>query len=159
MGVRMVLDPDFNEFLRLFLAHEVRFLIVGGYAVAAHGLPRATGDLDAWILVDEQNAAKVLAALDDFGFGSLELSLSDFSRPDSIVQLGYPPHRVDIMTEVDGLTFEAAWERRVTITIDAMSIPFIGRDDLIANKRAAGRPQDLADVARLSAGGEGGPTG
>jgi hypothetical protein len=148
MGVAMERDPDFNEFLRLFLAHEVRFLVVGGYAVAVHGLPRATGDLDAWIWIDEQNATRLLAALIEFG--SLGLSLSDFNKPDSIVQLGYPPHRIDIITEVDGISFEDAWSRRIAVLVDGMSVPFIGRDDLIANKTAAARPQDLADVARLS---------
>ncbi len=152
----MDLDPDFNEFLRLFLAHEVRFLVVGGYAVAAHGLPRATGDLDAWIWVDEQNASRVIAALTEFGFGSLGLTTSDFKAPDSVVQLGDPPHRIDIMTNVDGVSFDAAWERRFAVEIDGRPIPFIGRDDLIANKRAAGRPQDVADATRLSAAGHGG---
>ena len=147
----MDLDRDFNEFLRLFLAHDVRFLVVGGYALAAHGLPRATGDLDTWIWINEGNATNVTTALRDFGFGSLELSPEDFNKPDSVVQLGFPPHRVDILTEIDGVLFEPAWERRVILEIDGMQIPFIGRDDLIANKTASGRLQDLADIARLTA--------
>ncbi len=154
----MQLDPDFNEFLRLFLAHEVRFLIVGGYAVAAHGLPRATGGLDLWIWIDDQNTANVLAALTDFGFGSVGPSTSDFVPPDSVIQLGYPPHRIDIMTEIDGVSFDGAWEQRVVIQVGGMSIPFIGREDLVANKKASARPQDLADVARLAAVADTGPT-
>lgn len=149
-GVTMNLDRDFNEFLRLFLAHDVRFLVVGGYALAAHGLPRATGDLDTWIWINEGNAANVTAALRDFGFSSLDLSLEDFNKPDSVVQLGYPPHRIDILTEIDGVLFDQAWVRRVVLEVDGMQIPFIGREDLIANKTASSRLQDLADVARLT---------
>lgn len=146
----MDLDRDFSEFLQLFLVHDVRFLVVGGYALAAHGLPRATGDLDTWIWIDDANAASVTEALRDFGFRDLDLSPEDFNKPDSVVQLGFPPHRIDILTEIDGVFFEPAWERRVVIEIGGMPIPFIGREDLIANKSASGRLQDLADVARLT---------
>jgi hypothetical protein len=151
MEVTMRLDRDFSEFVESFLAHEVRFLIVGGYALAAHGLPRLTGDLDAWVWISDANAARVLAALTEFGFGSLGLTLQDFNRSDSVVQLGYPPHRIDILTEIDGVSFDDAWEHRLDIEIDGLLIPFIGREDLIANKRASGRPQDIADVLRLAA--------
>jgi hypothetical protein len=150
-GVTMLLDQDFNEFVGLFLDNEVRFLIVGGYALAAHGLPRLTGDLDAWVWISDDNASRVIRALTEFGFGSLGLTADDFNRPDSVVQLGYPPYRIDILTEIDGVSFESAWDRRLEVEIDSRHVPFIGRDDLIANKRASGRPQDIADVARLSA--------
>jgi hypothetical protein len=146
----MRLDQDFNEFVGLFLDNEVRFLIVGGYALAAHGLPRLTGDLDAWVWISDDNALRVIRALTEFGFGSLGLTADDFIRPDSVVQLGYPPCRIDILTEIDGVLFEAAWARRLEVEIDGRHVPIIGRDDLIANKRASGRPQDIADVARLS---------
>lgn len=147
----MELDKDFNEFVELFLEHNVRFLIVGGYALAAHGLPRATGDLDAWVWVNPQNAQNILRALNAFGFQNLSLTESDFSKEDAIVQLGYPPFRIDILTSIDGVAFDQAWEKKVVVELNGMKVPFIGREDLIANKKAAGRPQDLADVSRLTA--------
>lgn len=146
----MELDKDFNEFVELFLEHNVRFLIVGGYALAAHGLPRATGDLDAWVWVNPQNAQNILRALNAFGFQNLSLTESDFSKEDAIVQLGYPPFRIDILTSIDGVAFDQAWEKKVVVELNGMKVPFIGREDLIANKKAAGRPQDLADVSRLT---------
>ncbi|MGC1238058.1 MAG: DUF6036 family nucleotidyltransferase [Acidimicrobiales bacterium] len=144
------LDPDFRDFVKLFVANDVRFLIVGGYAVAAHGLPRYTGDLDAWVWVSSENASRVVASLEAFGFTGLGLSEDDFNQPDRVVQLGYPPYRIDILTSIDGVEFEPAWERRVILELDGISVPFIGRDDLLINKRSAGRPQDIADVERLS---------
>ena len=146
----MNLDKDFNEFVALFVSNEVRFMVVGGYALAAHGLPRATGDLDTWVWISPQNASNIVTALNEFGFSQAGLSVVDFDHPDSVIQLGYPPHRIDILTSIDGVDFEDAWDRRVLIEIDGQIIPFIGRDDLITNKRAAGRPQDIADVARLT---------
>jgi hypothetical protein len=149
LGAPMILDRDFSEFVELFRAHNVRFLVVGGYAMAVHGLPRATGDFDAWIWIDEVNAAKVLAALNDFGFGSMGLSAEDFLQPNSIIQLGYPPYRVDILTSIEGVEFDFAWSRRIELQLENGVLPVIGREDLVTNKRAAGRPQDIADVARL----------
>ena len=146
----MQLDPDFREFVESFVANDVRFLIVGGYAVAAHGLPRYTGDLDAWIWVSPMNAERVLRSLEAFGFSGLGLTEDDFIKPDSVIQLGYPPYRIDILTSVEGVEFDDAWSRRVIVAIDDLEVPFISRDDLLANKRAAGRPQDIADVARLT---------
>ncbi len=146
----MKLDKDFNEFVTLFVASDVRFLIVGGYALAAHGVPRATGDLDAWVWINPENAAKVRRALEKFGFSGLGITTDDFSRTDSIVQLGYPPYRIDILTSIDGVEFEAAWDNRLMIDLDGVEVPFISRTDLIVNKRAAGRPQDVADVKRLT---------
>jgi hypothetical protein len=145
----MHLDPDFKEFVESFIAHDVRFLVVGGYAVAAHGLPRATGDFDAWVWVDTANARRIVSALTDFGFGGLELSEDDFNRAGSVVQLGYPPYRIDIITSIDGVDFDDAWEGRMPIHVDDIVLNIIGRDALIRNKIAAGRPQDLADVERL----------
>ncbi len=146
----MQLDPDFKEFVESFIANDVRFLIVGGYAVAAHGLPRYTGDLDAWIWVSPENAERVLHSLEAFGFSGLGLTEDDFVQPDSVIQLGYPPYRIDILTSIEGVEFDDAWSHRVIVAIDNLEVPFIGRDDLLANKRAAGRPQDIADVARLT---------
>ena len=152
----MEMDRDFNEFAELLLDHEVRFLIVGGYALAAHGAPRYTGDLDAWLWVDPINATRVLAVLEEFGFGAVDVTIEDLLNPDLVIQLGYPPHRIDLLTGIDGVNFDAAWDRRVEFDIAERRIPFISRDDLIANKVAAGRPQDIADVARLT-GHDGSP--
>ena len=146
----MELDKDFNEFVELFLEHNVRFLIVGGYALAAHGLPRATGDLDAWVWIKPENAQNIMRALNAFGFQNLSLTESDFSKEDSIIQLGYPPFRIDILTSIDGVAFDQAWEKKIVVELNGMNVPFIGRDDLITNKKAAGRPQDIADVSRLT---------
>ena len=145
----MHLDPDFKEFVESFIAHDVRFLVVGGYALAAHGLPRATGDFDAWVWIDASNARRIVSALADFGFGGLDLTEVDFNREDSVVQLGYPPYRIDILTSIDGVDFEQAWDRRMLVDVDDLILNVIGRDDLIRNKTAAARPQDLADVDRL----------
>lgn len=143
------LDPDFVAFLRSLTARDVRFLVAGGYAVAAHGHPRYTGDLDVWLLVDEGNAGGVVAALSDFGFGALGLERSDFTSRGRVVQLGYPPLRIDLLTSLDGVEFEDCWPRRVEVEVDGQLVPFLGKDDLVRNKRAAGRTRDLADVEAL----------
>lgn len=145
----MELDRDFSEFIASCVEHDVRFLIVGGYALAAHGHPRFTKDLDVWVLIDPDNARRLLQALDAFGFGSLGLDAADFSQDDTIVQLGYPPKRIDILTTATGVDFDGCWARRFEVTIDDVVVPFISAADLVANKKAAGRLQDLADVAAL----------
>lgn len=148
----MQLDPDFNEFIASCTANDVRFLIVGGYAVAAHGRPRYTKDLDVWIWVDPDNAARLVQALDDFGFGSLGLTPGDFTEPDTVIQLGYPPKRIDIITSATGVDFAQCYPNRDEIAITGLDqpVPFIGLDDLLINKAASARPQDLADVDILS---------
>lgn len=146
----MQFDPDFSEFVALLAAHDVRYMIVGGYALAAHGLPRATGDLDAWIWPDPDNARRILEVLDEFGFGELAITEDDLTSPDLSIQLGSPPYRIDLLTRIEGVNFESAWQRHVEVILDTVRVPFIGRDDLIANKRAVGRPQDVADVLRLT---------
>lgn len=145
----MELDRDFKEFLACLVAHEVRFLVVGGYAVALHGHPRYTGDLDVWVWTDAENAAGLLSALADFGFGSVGLSSADFTEPNRVVQLGYPPVRIDLLTSIDGVDFEACFARRVDVVIGQLSVPFIALEDLRRNKAASGRPQDRADLAAL----------
>jgi Nucleotidyl transferase of unknown function (DUF2204) len=145
----MELNRDFSEFIASCAAHDVRFLIVGGYAVAAHGHPRFTKDLDVWVWVDEQNANRLVSALEDFGFGSLGLTAADFIEEGIVVQLGYPPQRIDILTQVDGVQFGSCWDRHIEIEIGGQRVPFISADDLLANKKASGRPQDLADVAAI----------
>jgi len=150
MGAKMEMDKDFNEFVELFITHDVQFLIIGGYALAAHGLPRATGDLDAWVWASDENALKIIAALNEFGFGDVGVTVSDFSREDSVVQLGYPPYRIDILTSIDGVEFKDAWDRRILVRVNQSDVPFISRQDLVTNKTAVGRPQDIADVKRLT---------
>lgn len=145
----MELDQDFNEFLQLFLDNGIRFMIVGGYAMAAHGLPRFTGVLEAWVWISKENSVKIVSALHEFGFGSINITPQDFESPNLVIQLGYAPNRIDLLTGIDGVNFDDAWERRLLVDINGLEIPFIGRDDLIKNKKSAGRPQDLADVTRL----------
>ena len=145
----MELDQDFNEFVQLLLANNVRFLIIGGYALAAHGAPRYTGDLNTWLWVNSDNAERVIAALEAFGFGSLNTTRDVLLQPYIVIQLGYPPHRIDLLTGIDGVNFDDAWSRRVEFVIDGRNVPFISREDLITNKKAVARPQDLADVATL----------
>ena len=145
----MQLDRDFREFLECLAGRDVRFLVVGGYAVAVHGHPRYTGDLDLWIWTGIENADSLLFALSDFGFGSLGLVADDFTEPGRVVQLGYPPVRIDLLTSIDGVDFEACFSRRVEIVIEGLAVPFIGLDDLRRNKASSGRPQDIADLAAL----------
>ena len=145
----MDLEEDFKEFLELLIANDVRFLIVGGYALAAHGLPRTTTDIDIWVWMDAQNANALKKCLDDFGFGSLEIEQADFLRPDITVQLGYSPDRIDLMTSISGVVFEEAWERRILATLAGVTLPIIGKTDLVTNKWVLRRPQDLVDLMKL----------
>ena len=146
----MKLDKDFNEFVELFVVNDVRFLVVGGYALAAHGYPRSTDDFDTWVWAQPVNAQKIVTCLNAFGFGSLNLSVEDFMKSDQIVQLGYPPYRIDIITSISGVEFDEAWMNRMVVEIDGLQVPFIGREDLLRNKRATGRPKDLLDVEYLT---------
>jgi predicted nucleotidyltransferase len=143
------LDPDFLDFIRSCIDRDVRFLIVGGYAVAAHGHPRYTKDLDVWVLVDQRNAERLLLALGDFGFGSLGLTTQDFLEEDVVVQLGYEPVRIDVLTAASGVVFADCYERRVEIDIEGVLVPFISLADLRLNKAATGRHRDLADLEAL----------
>ena len=145
----LILTRDFREFIECCVAHEVRFLIVGGYALAAHGHPRATKDLDVWLWPDAANAERIIEALDEFGFGSLPLTRADFLEPETVIQLGYPPLRIDLLTSISGVTFADCWPRRIGVDIGGIEAGFIALEDLIANKLASGRPQDLVDAATL----------
>ncbi|MGI9173888.1 MAG: hypothetical protein ACR2GR_01025 [Rhodothermales bacterium] len=145
----MVLSPDFREFVALLNAHEVRYLVVGGYAVAFHGHPRYTKDLDVWIDRDPANAARLLLALADFGFGSVGLTTEDFLKPDQVVQLGRPPNRIDLITRLEGVDFASCYPYRETPEVGGIQIAFIDLDHLKQNKRAVGRYQDLADLENL----------
>ena len=148
-----MLSSDFVEFIECCAARSVKFLIVGGYALAAHGHPRATKDLDVWILAEPDNADLLIAALDDFGMESIGLQSSDFLDPEIVIQLGYPPVRIDLLTSASGVEFEACWESRINIPVGSVEAGFISYDDLIANKRASGRPQDAVDVQVLEGRG------
>ena len=145
-----MLTRDFREFIESLNANSVRYLVVGGYAVALHGYPRYTKDLDVWIEPTAQNAQNVLNALTAFGFGSLDISTDDFLEENTIIQLGYPPNRIDLMTTLSGLTFEVCYPERVQVEIQGVLIDFIDLENLKTNKKETGRPQDLADFENLS---------
>lgn len=145
----MEIQQDFKELLRLFNVHRVEYLIVGGYALAFHGAPRYTGDMDLFVLADDQNAHRILGALGDFGFGSLGLKGEDFSSPDTVVQLGYPPVRIDIVTSLTGISFSEAFADRVSGTYGDVPVYYIARKHFILNKRASGRKKDFADIEAL----------
>lgn len=144
-----MLSKDFEEFATLLNAHGVEYLVVGGYAMAVHGRPRQTGDLDIWLKRDHNNALRVMAALEDFGFGALGLAYTDFETAEQVVQLGYPPFRIDLLTDIDGIAFDEAWPSRFEYRLGELTIPFIGLDALKANKRASGRPRDIDDLENL----------
>jgi len=143
------LGKDLRELLSLLDGHGVRFLVVGGFAVAAHGVPRYTKDLDIWTERSEDNARRLLEVLDEFGFSSVGLTADDFLTPDLVIQLGSEPNRIDFLTDLTGVRFDEAYPKRMTGTIDGIAVPIIDRASLLANKRAFGRPQDLADAAEL----------
>lgn len=145
----MTLHPDIHEFIALCLSQKVELLLVGGYALAFHGAPRFTEDIDLMILVSPQNADRLTKVLNDFGFGNAGISRDDFLEVDQVIQLGRAPNRIDLLTGISGVTWEQAWESRSTVNLDGLEIPLIGKEELIANKEATGRPQDIADVARL----------
>jgi len=131
------------------IARDVRFLIVGGHAVSFHGYPRFTHDVDVVVIPEARNVESLLAALADFGFGAVALQVPDFLKPITVV-LGRPPAQIDIMTFIKGVDLGDAWTRREVGELDGIDVAFISRQDLIANKRAVGRPEDLADIARIS---------
>lgn len=144
------LHPDFVAFVELLNAHDVRYLIVGGYAVAFHGHPRYTKDLDIWVDATVENAGRLLDALAAFGFGSLGLAVDDFLQPDTIIQLGDPPNRIDLLTELPGVTFNESYQSFVTIKVDDVPVHVIGLEELKTNKETVGRHQDLADLDNLN---------
>ena len=143
------MSRDFVEMLSALFAAGARFLIVGAHALAAHGAPRATGDLDIWIQAKPENAARVFAALKSFGAALVDLGPDDLSKPDTVFQIGLPPSRIDILTSISGVDFDEAWSRRLEVTIGDLSVGVIGRSDFIANKSASGRPKDLIDIELL----------
>ena len=145
----MVINKDFREFIQLLNEHDVRYLVIGGYAVAFYGYPHYTRDIDLWIGLDERNAENLIKALKDFGFGSLDLKVEDLLKPDQVVQLGYPPNRIDLLTEIKDVDFETCYPLRVEANIEGTTINFIDLESLKKTKRATGRFQDLADLEHL----------
>jgi hypothetical protein len=145
----MKLHQDIREFIELCLSRKVEFLLVGGYALAFHGAPRFTEDIDFMVLVSPENAAKLHAVLADFGFGDAGIARDDFLEADQVIQLGCAPNRIDILTGISGVTWQEAWTSRARVDLDGLEIHVIGKAELIRNKQATGRPQDLADLARL----------
>jgi hypothetical protein len=145
----MLLNPDFKEFFQLLNDHDVRYLIVGGYAVAYHGYPRYTKDIDVWLWVNPENAERVVRSLVDFGFESLGLDVSDFLESETIIQLGYAPNRIDLIMGVPGVDFEDCYAQRVEEEIEGVRLAFIDLEGLKKSKKASGRLQDLADLENL----------
>ncbi len=145
----MKTTQDFKEFITLLHEHKVQYVIVGGYAFAIHAEPRFTKDLDVFIKPDSENADKLVRVLKQFGFESIELKIDDFIEEDQVIQLGYPPLRIDILTGISGVDFEEAWKNRVEGEYDGQIAYFIGKNELRKNKLATGRASDLQDAEKL----------
>jgi predicted nucleotidyltransferase len=143
------IEGDFLDFVQICNKHYVKYLVVGGFAVSIHGYPRYTKDLDICIKMSEENAEKLLRVIDEFGFSSLGLKKNDFLKPDLITQLGIEPLRIDILNNIDGVSFDEAWENRKMVNYEMVEVPFIGYNELLKVKLKAGRPQDIADVEKL----------
>ena len=143
------LPPDFKEFLQALNHSAVEYLLVGGYAVAYHGYPRTTADIDIWIRVDRENALRTMAALRKFGFGGSDASEQMFLIAGRVVRMGVPPLRIELLTSISGVEFDPCYARRIPASIDGISVTVISREDLLANKRATGRAKDTADVEQL----------
>ncbi len=144
-----MLSQDFKEFVKLLIDHKVEYLIVGGYAVGIHGHPRYTGDLDIWINPTLENANKVVKCVNEFGFGSFNLTSQDFIKEGNVIQFGYPPLRIDILTSIDGVNFSDCILNKKDVEIDGMLVYFIGLTDLLKNKKETGRPRDIDDIENL----------
>jgi hypothetical protein len=142
-------DQEFRQFAELFLSHGVKFMIIGGYAVTAHGHPRYTGDIDFFVEKSPENAGRIVHAIHEF-FGPLpEVRVENFLDEERMSQFGVPPYRIDILTKIRGVSFEEAYPRRVMFPLAGLEVPFIGMEDLKQNKRSTGRHKDLGDVDAL----------
>ena len=144
-----MLNKDFKEFVELLNSESVEYLVVGGYALAAHGHPRYTGDIDFWIATSPENVDRLLRALNAFGFGGVGLSQADFLVPEAVIQLGFPPARIDLLTAIDGVSFENCYPKRLMVQLGGTPLPIIDLESFKANKRASGRAKDLADLESL----------
>jgi len=145
----MIFEKDFVDFIELLNAHQVEYMVVGAHALAFHGRPRHTGDLDIWIKPSSANADKMVKVLKDFGFGSLGLTKEDFIKENNVTQLGYPPLRIDILNAISGVDFEDAYKGKINAEVDDLQISYINIKDFIANKQASGRAKDLGDIEVL----------
>ena len=145
----MRLQKDLREFIELFNSNGVEYLIVGGFALAFHGRPRYTGDIDLLVVPSKENSGRIVTALREFGFRVTGLRAGDFTEADQVIQLGRPPNRIDLLTSVSGVTAADAWAQRIAGELDGLPVFFLSRDHLIANKRATGRLQDKADLEAL----------
>ena len=145
----MAVPTDLREFIESLNSHGVEYLVVGAHALAFHGQPRYTGDIDLWLRPAPENAARIEQVLVQFSFASLGVKAADFLHPESIVQLGVAPNRIDLLTSLTGITFDEAWDRRVPGELGGIPVAFLSREMLIKNKRATGRTQDAADVEAL----------
>ncbi len=145
----MEVQKDFREFLALLNEHEVKFIIVGGYALAFHGAPRFTGDINVFVKPDKKNAKRIINVLADFGFSSLDITIDDFQNRDNVIQLGLPPVRIDLFTSISGVTWEEADTSKESGLFGNVPVSYIGKEQFIINKRASGRKKDLADLESL----------
>ncbi len=145
----MEVQPDFRELLELFNKHNVEYMIVGGYALAFHGAPRYTGDIDIFVKPDSENAQQILIALEEFGFGSVGIEQEDLENPNKVIQLGYPPVRIDIITSISGVSWDEACKERIEGEYGEIAVYYIGKKHYILNKKASGRRKDLADIEAL----------
>lgn len=144
------LPPDFKEFLLFLNSHQVDYLLIGGWAVAYHGYPRATGDMDIWVAISLENAERLVRVLGDFGFGpNTGTNVALFLEPGKVIRMGNPPLRIEILTNISGVDFEACYSRRIVAELDGLLIPIIALTDLRANKLASGRTKDRADLENL----------
>ena len=145
----MRIEKDFKEFIELLNCNKVKYLVVGGFAVAFHAIVRFTKDIDIFVEASEENSKKIINVLKSFGFGDIGVTERDFQNTDQIIQLGYPPLRIDIITSISGVEFKKAWENRIVGKYGSIPCFFISSEDLIKNKQASGRPQDIADIKIL----------
>jgi hypothetical protein len=145
-----MLNKDFREFIELLNSNKVKYLVLGGYAIAFHGHPRYTKDLDIWLELSEENARNVIKVLEEFGFADLDISKEDFLHKGMVVQLGYPPNRIDLINSPDGVNFAECYKTKIEVKLDSLIVPIIDLENLKKNKKASGRLQDLADLEKLS---------
>lgn len=149
MSDSKIFSQDFREFVELLNKHEVRYLVTGGYAVAVYGHPRYTGDIDFWVEAALPNGEKLVKVFAEFGLSSFGIEPKDFATREKIIQIGYPPFRIDIITSIDGVEFEEAYHKKNLLELDGIQIAFISLNDLKKNKKASGRPKDLDDLKNL----------
>ncbi len=144
-----MLNPDYKDMLSCLIEEDVDFLIVGAYALAVHGFPRATGDIDIWVHNSQSNAERVVRALERFGAPTSALTVEDFTSPDIVIQIGVEPSRIDLLTKISGVEFEIAWTNKTKIKIDGLDVFVLSKENLLTNKRSTGRPKDVGDIAWL----------